>query len=147
MYQRILVATDGSDTSDRAVREAVGLAKEGRSSLRIVHVLDPITFSTDTPQGFTGYEAALRAAGEQILGAAGETADKAGVACETQLLEVEEHGRRVADEIARDAQDWEAELIVIGTHGRRGLSRFFLGSVAESVIRIAPAPVLLIRGA
>jgi len=146
MYKRILVAIDGSDTSKRALREALQLAKDGNSALRILHVLDLVTFSTDTPSGFAAYEEALRVGGEQMLSDASDVAEKAGVKCETELLELEERGRRIAEEIAGDAEQWRAELIVIGTHGRRGLNRLFLGSVAESLVRIAPAPVLLVRG-
>jgi nucleotide-binding universal stress UspA family protein len=145
-YRRILVAIDGSDTSRRALAEALQLAKDGKSALRVLHVLDLVTFSTDTPSGFAAYEDALRVGGEQMLSDASDMAEKAGVKCETKLLELEEHGRRVAEEIAQAAEEWRAELIVIGTHGRRGMSRLFLGSVAESLARIAPAPVLLVRG-
>ena len=147
MYRRILVAIDGSDTSKRALREALQLAKDGKSALRVLHVLDLVTFSTDTPSGFAAYEEALRVGGEQMLSDASDMAEKAGVSCETKLLELEERGRRIAEEIARDAEEWRAELIVIGTHGRRGMNRLLLGSVAESLVRIARAPVLLIRGA
>ena len=146
MYRRILVAIDGSDTSRRALLEALQLAKDGKSALRVLHVLDLVTFSTDTPSGFAAYEDALRVGGEQMLSNASDIAEKAGVKCETKLLEMEGRGRRVAEEIAQDAEVWRAELIVIGTHGRRGLNRVFLGSVAESLVRIAPAPVLLVRG-
>lgn len=146
MYKRILVAIDGSDTSKRALREALQLAKDGKSALRVLHVLDLVTFSTDTPSGFAAYEEALRVGGEQMLADASDMAEKAGVACETKLLEMEEHGRRVAEEIAEDAAAWRAELIVIGTHGRRGMSRLLLGSVAESLVRVASPPVLLVRG-
>jgi nucleotide-binding universal stress UspA family protein len=92
------------------------------------------------------YEASLRNAGEKILQHAASRAAKAGVDAETKLLEVNRYGDRVADEIAREAKKWRASVIVIGTHGRRGLSRALLGSVAEAVVRIAPSPVLLIRG-
>jgi nucleotide-binding universal stress UspA family protein len=146
MYKRILVAIDGSETSKRALREAFQLAKDGKSALRVLHVLDLVTFSTDTPSGFAAYEEALRVGGEQMLSDASDMAEKAGVACETKLIEMEEHGRRIAEEIAEDAGAWRAELIVIGTHGRRGMNRLLLGSVAESLVRIAPAPVLLVRG-
>jgi nucleotide-binding universal stress UspA family protein len=145
MYKRILVAIDGSDTSKRALREALQLAKDGKAALRVLHVLDLVTFTTDTPSGFAAYEEALRVGGEQMLSDASDMAEKAGVACETKLLEMEEDGRRMAEEIAEDAGAWRAELIVIGTHGRRGMNRLLLGSVAESLVRIAPAPVLLIR--
>ena len=144
MYKRILVAIDGSDTSKRALREALQLAKDGKSALRVLHVLDLVTFSTDTPSGFAAYEEALRTGGEQMLADASDMAEKAGVACETKLLEMEEHGRRVAEEIAEDAAAWRAELIVIGTHGRTGIEHVFLGSVAEKVIRRSPIPVFVI---
>ncbi len=146
MYRRILVATDGSATSNRAVREALRLAKEGKSALRIVHVVDLVTLAVETPQAWSEYEAAVRESGAQILKRAAAIARKAGVKPETALLEVKQYRNRIGDEICRDAESWRAELIAIGTHGRRGVTRLFLGSVAESVIRIAAAPVLLIRG-
>mgnify|MGYP002392576450 CR=1 FL=1 len=70
----------------------------------------------------------------------------AGVAVETSLITIEDLDERIPEAIADDAEAWSADLIVIGTHGRRGLSRLFLGSIAEGVIRVATKPVLLIRG-
>jgi len=143
--KRIVVAIDGSSTSRRALREAVKLAKERRSALRIVHVVDLINVNVETPYNLTEYEASVRKTGDQILKRAAAIADKAGVEAKTRLLEVRQFGDRIANEIAREAKDWQADLIVIGTHGRRGFSHLFLGSVAESVMRIAPTSVLLIR--
>ena len=146
MFPRILIAVDGSDTSERALREAIVLAKEGASRLRIVHALDLVIGEIETPYELSEYEASLRAAGEKILKRAAQRANKAGVNAETSLLEVLQYGDRVADEIVREAEKWRASLIVIGTHGRRGFKRALMGSVAEGVVRIAGTPVLLIRG-
>jgi nucleotide-binding universal stress UspA family protein len=87
----------------------------------------------------------VRESGEVILNHAMATARKAGVQAETSLLELQQVTERTADAIAREAEAWGADVIVIGTHGRRGISHLFLGSVAESITRIAPVPVLLIR--
>jgi nucleotide-binding universal stress UspA family protein len=146
MFPRILIAVDGSDTSERALREAIVLAEEGASRLRIVHALDLVIGEIETPYELSEYEASLRADGERILKRAAQRANKAGVNAETSLLEVLQYGDRVADEIVREAEKWRASLIVIGTHGRRGFRRALMGSVAEGVVRIAGAPVLLIRG-
>lgn len=146
MYKRIIVTVDGSSTSKRALREAVKLAKELEAALRIVHVADAVTFDAETPYGLAEYEAAVRKSGDAILKQALASARKAGVVAETRLLEVQQVTDRIADAIAREAKAWHADVIVIGTHGRRGISHLFLGSVAESVVRVAPVPVLLIRG-
>jgi nucleotide-binding universal stress UspA family protein len=145
MYPRILVAVDGSRTSERSLREAITLAKEGQSRLRIVHALDLVVGAVDSPYDFSDYESSLRKAGKKILDRAVARAEGAGIDAEAKLLEVQQSGDRIADEIVRDARKWRASLIVIGTHGRRGLSHALLGSVAEAVIRIAPTTVLLIR--
>lgn len=146
MYKRIIVAVDGSGVSKRALREAVKLAKETGSALRIVHVIDVVALNVETLHDLANYETSMRKSGNAILRQAMASAQKAGVEAKATLLEVRQVTDRIADAIAREAKAWRAELIVIGTHGRRGVSHLFLGSVAESVIRIAPAPVLLIRG-
>lgn len=146
MYQRIIVAVDGSPTSKRALREAVRLAKVSHSVLRIVHVVDVVNINVETSADQSAYEESVRESGERTLKAAAAVAHKAGVHAETRLLEVQQMNDRIADEIAREATKWRADVIVVGTHGRRGLSRLLLGSVAETIIRIAPKPILLIRG-
>ena len=146
MYKRIIVAIDGSSTSKRALRAALTFAKERRSAVRIVHVVDFVNLSAETEYAFTEYERSARKYGERILQQAAAIAHAAGVKAETKLLQVQTIRDRIADKVAREARDWRAELIVIGTHGRRGASRLFLGSVAESIARIAPTPVLLFRG-
>lgn len=147
MYVKILVAIDGSEIAQRALREALKLAVPGPARLRILHVIDE-TPLWEYPEGLgVNYETVVegfRATGREVLIAARETAHRAGVEAETALLELSGVGR-VADVIVQDAKQWGAELIVIGTHGRRGVAHLLLGSVAEGVSRGAPTPVLLVR--
>ena len=146
MFKRIAVAIDGSSVSKAALRDAIKLARDQQAALRIVFVVDTVPPSAESPYEMSAYEDAVRRDGDRMLKQAAATARRAGVEAQTVRLEVQSLRDRVADEIARNAEAWRADLIVIGTHGRRGLSRMFVGSVAESLIRIAKAPVLLIRG-
>jgi nucleotide-binding universal stress UspA family protein len=149
MYQRIVVATDGSDTSNIAVEHAVQLAKDQRARLRIVHVIESIGYAVSMAGAYpfdpTPLWEALREGGRQALSTAEAKARSAGVEIETALLEDKEPPERVASILAKDAQKWDADLIVLGTHGRRGVDRLFLGSVAETLVRMASTPVLLVR--
>lgn len=147
MYRRILVATDGSETSKLALNEAVALAKVHQSQLRIVHVVDAAPlFTADTfYANIDKLESGLIEAGKKVLAEALASTQAAGMGAETQLVENEVMNIRVADRIVQEAKAWPAELIVMGTHGRRGMSHLFLGSVAEGVTRTATVPVLLIR--
>jgi len=147
MYARILVAVDGSPTSDRALAEALTLAKEQRAALRIVHVIDtlPPIAGLET-MDISGLQKALRDAGEQVLERAQTQAAAAGVPVDSRLIDLATAGTRIAALVCAEARSWPADLIVLGTHGRRGLDHLLLGSVAEGVVRIAPSPVLLIRG-
>ena len=146
MYQRILVPVDGSATSLRALQEAIKMAGS-TARLRLVYVIEdiyPLDAESYTYIDYTALREALRHTGERVLVQAAEKARPTGALAETALLDG--GGERVADVIGSDARNWPADLIVIGTHGRSGLSRLLLGSVAEGVVRSAPAPVLLIRG-
>jgi nucleotide-binding universal stress UspA family protein len=148
MYQRILVAIDESATSDLALKEAALLAKEQNATLRIAHVIDD-TFAYTVvlkPSEMVDRQAGLRRAGEEVLKHAAATARTFGVNAETALLTVEASDR-VYDAVEQEAERWPADLVVIGTHGRRGFRRLFLGSVAEGLIRITTKPILLVRGA
>ncbi len=146
MFRHILVAVDGSTTSDLALRESIQLATEQRSELRVVHVVDLATLNWPETGDIAEVYESFRAAGRKVIEKADAAVRAAGVTAETKLLEIETLGHRVADGIAAEADAWPADLIVIGTHGRRGLNRLLLGSVAEGVARIASKPVLLIRG-
>jgi nucleotide-binding universal stress UspA family protein len=145
MYQRILVPVDGSATSERALQEAINLAA-GNALLRLVYVLGEIYSLDAEAYAFVDYPAlqeAMRNTGERILAQGAKKVQQSGSKVETALLDVS--GERVASVIDGEAQQWGADLIVIGTHGRSGLSRLLLGSVAEGVARGTSVPVLLVR--
>jgi nucleotide-binding universal stress UspA family protein len=144
MYERILVAVDGSDTSSHALREGIALAKKFETPLRIVHVIENAYVRVGPAEGINvePIAQAWREAGQKVLDEASAQARSAGVETETALLE--EVGR-VSEIVVEEAKRWNADLIVIGTHGRHGLQHLLLGSVAEGVLRIAPVPVLAVR--
>ena len=146
MYQRILVPVDGSATSGRALQEAIKLAG-GKAQLRLVYVIEE-TYPLDAEGyayiDYAALQEAVRHTGERVLAQAAEKARQSGALAETALLEAS--GERIASVIESEARHWPADLIVIGTHGRSGLSRLLLGSVAEDLVRVASVPVLLVRG-
>lgn len=148
MYQRILVPVDGSPTALKGLDEAVKLARLTGGVLRLLYVVDELMFVSNI-QEFSTYSAdmarLLKDAGTDILRTSAERARAAGATVDTLLIE--SVGGRVADVIVSHAAEWKADLIVLGTHGRRGLSRVALGSDAELVVRAATVPVLLVRGA
>jgi nucleotide-binding universal stress UspA family protein len=149
MYKRILVAVDSSATAERALQEALKLAKSHGAQLRIVHVVDEVTLDWNFSEfaEVTAVQEQFRKTGRKVLEKALQSARQRGdVTVETKLLEIEQLGHHAADLIAAEADAWPADLIVVGTHGRRGVRRLLLGSVAEGVVRIASKPVLLIRG-
>jgi len=148
MYGQILVAIDESATSDLALQEAISLAKDLKAALRILHVLDvsPAYLTVDSPYPFMEYQKAIQEAGEKLLANRVSKARHAGVKVDSKLIAIEMYGERIYDVIEEQSKQWPADLIVIGTHGRRGARHLMLGSVAEGLIRVATKPVLLIRG-
>lgn len=145
-YKRILVPVDGSPTSNAGLREAIDLAKGQSAALQLVHVVDYHYLA------MTGMEAgayiedlmeSLTQSGRRILGRAEALARKSDLAVSTVLLE--SPAGPAADAIVRQAKKWKADLIVIGTHGRRGVRRMLMGSDAEQIVRSSPAPVMLVR--
>jgi nucleotide-binding universal stress UspA family protein len=145
MYQKILVPVDGSPTSGQAVREAVKLAQILSAQLELVQVYKDIVYLVD--KDYINYEElqrTVRYCGEKILSEAEAIVKAAGMEAETRLIQA--NNERVSHLLLAEAERWQAELIVIGTHGHKGFSRLLLGSVAEGVVRAAPIPVLLIRG-
>lgn len=146
MYQRILVAIDGSTTSLRGLDEAIRLARVTGGTLLLVHIVDELKYVTGF-ETFAAYGSDLlplmTKAGEEILQQGGERAANAGVQVETVLYT--SLAGRVCDIVVEQATAWGAELIVIGTHGRKGVGRVLMGSDAEQVLRLAPVPVLLVK--
>lgn len=150
MFKRILVAVDGSPTSNAGLQSAVALAVDQGATLVLLHVVDETTLAVGFEGGFTipdyidTFYATLRENGRKILAKAEVAAKKAGA--ERKAVLVESRAQTVAHVILQQARKQKADLIVIGTHGRRGLSRVLMGSDAELVVREAGVPVLLVRG-
>lgn len=143
-FRKILVATDFSPPADEAVLTAADLSRRHGAALTLVYVYQPVTYG-GLPEGHVVYTPLqmgdLMAAFEQRLRAAKHVAEAAGaMSVMTQLL-VGPTSSEITDYAAAE----EFDLIAIGTHGRTGLSRFLLGSVAEKVVRTAPCPVLAVR--
>ncbi|KTD26011.1 universal stress protein [Legionella maceachernii] len=147
IYQRIMVAVDGSEISYLALQEAIRLAKDQHAELRIVHVIDEsIVYTTESHVDYASLWQVYREEGLKFLDKLSEEIRKAQIAFDCKLVELKPFSGKLAEKIVEEVKVWLADLLVLGTHGRRGLNHFILGSVAESVIRIAPTPVLLIRG-
>jgi nucleotide-binding universal stress UspA family protein len=147
MYQHILVAVDDSDTSNRALDEAIRLAKDQRAVLRLVFVVDETTIYSDAQISDPGeIEREWIRIGNEILHKAENTARKEGVTAEIKLLQTKNVGDRIANAIVAEAEAWPADLMVAGTHGRSGLTHLLMGSVAEGLLRTTSVPILLIRG-
>jgi nucleotide-binding universal stress UspA family protein len=150
MYQRMLVAVDGSETSEVALDHALQLAREQRAQVRVVHVVETLKYLTVSSAGGYPFDPAplieaLRDEAREILARAAAKARDAGVVAEVEMLEDLQAPGRVAAIVVQEAARCNADLVVLGTHGRRGFDRLLLGSVAEALIRIAQTPVLLVR--
>lgn len=145
MYQNILVAVDGSDAAQQALREAIQLARGLSSRIRVIHVINSIPWITQgAPDVIEERINELRGTGESIMHEAKTTVRQAGVEVDDRLIEA--LGQHAAHIIVAEANDWPAELIVCGTHGRHGLRRLLVGGDAEYIVRHSPVPVLLVRG-
>ncbi len=146
MYKHILVAIDGSATSEQALEEAINLAKDQHARLKIVYTVDDASIFTaaDVPDA-VGIEQSWIEAGNKILDKARKKAEAAGVEIETKLLQTDIMGEKIPDAIVSEAKTWPADLLVAGTHGRRGLAHLLMGSVAEGIVRSSPVPLLLVR--
>jgi nucleotide-binding universal stress UspA family protein len=146
MYDRILVPVDGSSASDAGLDEAIRIARDGGASLRLLHVVDRTpSVPMSAIHGVMPIDLATPAAeaGAELLARCAARARDAGVEAET--LAVDGLGRHLADFVGDQVLSWNADLIVMGTHGRRGFGRIAMGSDAEQVARLAPVPVLLVR--
>lgn len=145
MYTRILVPVDGSAASRAGLKEAIKLARNQNASLRLVHVVDELVMlGTDrVTVHLSKVIDVLRERGESLLQEAEATAAAAGVDVDRALIEA--LGGPAGQHIVQKAIACRADLIVCGTHGRRGLRRLIMGSDAEYIVRHTPVPVLLVR--
>ncbi|PZP93891.1 MAG: universal stress protein [Variovorax paradoxus] len=142
-FTRILVPLDGSETSKAALTTALQLARDTGAQLRLVHCLDELAY-------FGGYEysSALidqaRKDADRLLAEGQDMCRAANIDASTHMIE--RFGQRLGQSVSDEAAQWRADLIVVGTHGRRGMGRVLLGSGAEQIIRFSKVPVLTIRG-
>jgi nucleotide-binding universal stress UspA family protein len=146
MYQRILLAVDGSRSAELAVSQAIIVARATASEVEVLFVAD----NSDVFFEMSFYNPAklmdgVLVFGGKALSAAAESLKAAGVQYTTKLLERPVSPGRISATIVAEADAWNAGLIVMGTHGRRGVKRLVMGSVAEGVLRKTNKPVLLIR--
>lgn len=143
MVRRILVPVDGSDTSNRGLLEAIRVARTSDSRLVLLHLIDdfPTMHEFASIETLDTMEARRRQSGEALLNAAAKAARHAGVAVETSMLLTRD---TVAQTIIDMAHKLHCDLIVLGTHGRGGIVRALIGSVAEGVARHSGMPVMLV---
>jgi nucleotide-binding universal stress UspA family protein len=145
MYAHILIATDGSELAGRAVEQGLTLAKTLGSKVTAVTVTEPWTAAVSGEWAVAfpveEYEKAAALNAEKILKAVAETAARIGVACET----VHVKDQFAAEGIVEEAKSRACDLIVMGSHGRRGLVKFVLGSQATRVLTHSTTPMLICR--
>jgi nucleotide-binding universal stress UspA family protein len=142
LFKKILVPVEGSSTSNKALDQALQMAKDAHGQVRFVHAIDEMGYLSSYE-----YSGELMATAHknatQILQAAMVASQAANVPADTRLIDTP--GQRLGQTVADEASSWKADLIVLGTHGRRGVGRVLLGSGAEQIIRMAPVPVLIVR--
>jgi nucleotide-binding universal stress UspA family protein len=146
MYKRILAALDGSHSAHLALEDALQLARADDATVMVASVVEPSFPVYDPVVGISETEAshvAAQKAAQQELDRARELCALREVRAVTQIIDA--HGASVPSAILQAAQAFEADLIVLGTHGRRGVRRHLLGSVAETVLRSSCVPVLVVR--
>jgi len=146
MYSKILVPIDGSETADCALVQAAQLARLGNATLILLHIIE----ETRHTHGFEPPEVYIHevrphflASGQRLLDDTANRLRSEGLDVKTVLLE--SGGKRISDLIKEQTELLGCDLIVLGTHGRRGIDRLLLGSDAEQTARIAPVPIMLVR--
>ena len=144
MFKHLLLPADGSDNAQRAIEKALPIAQAFGSRVTAIYVIDPYAFSgvgTDFAYGQAEYLSAAAAEGRSALAQACAVFEQAGVAIDSALVEA----HSVSKGILAKAQEVGADLIVMGSHGKRGLEKLVLGSVTAQVLAHAHLPVLVVR--
>ena len=142
MFKRILVPYDGSAPCVKALVHATQLAREEQAWVRLVHVVDGLEAVTGVHYSHAALDEARRH-GERVLADGAAICRAAGIPHDSQL--VDRMGRRLGEAVADEAGKWNADLVVIGSHGRRGVQRLLIGSGADQILRASDVPVLLAR--
>ncbi|SIR83927.1 Nucleotide-binding universal stress protein, UspA family [Haladaptatus litoreus] len=138
MYERILLPTDGSDAADRAIEQALNLAETYDARLYVISIVDQTAIPPDVRADILYEE--LQEEGERAVDDIEQKARDAGIDVRTSIPRGTPY-RAILD----FADDHDVDLIVMGTHGRRGIDRYLLGSVTEKVVRLSERPVLTVR--
>jgi len=147
MYQRIFVPVDGRPTSRRGLDEAIALARFTKGRIHLMHVVDDMPIVAEGVEAFPAPAADIiemvNDGGKEILANAQATVQQSGVECDATMRRTTKG--KIHEQILQEAMEWGADLIVLGSHGRTGAERLFLGSDAEQVARNTDIPVLLVR--
>lgn len=148
MYHHILIATDGSELARKAETAGLTLAKElgaKATAVTVTELWDALSMAAmaerNLPNPVADYEERVAAEANRILWGVGEVAKKVGVSCMT----VHVKDKQPAEGIIETATEGGCDLIVMASHGRRGISRMLLGSQAMKVVTLSPVPVLICR--
>lgn len=146
MYKHVLVPIDGSETARLGLNEAIELARHLKAQIRLIYVINKLPWVSPAeipPEAVQTFIDQLRGSGESVVHEAITAVRDAGVAVDSRLIEA--LGSEAGECIVEEAVSWPADLIVCGTHGRRGVRRILMGSDAEYILRRSPVPVLMIR--
>lgn len=144
MFKHILLPVDGSPTAARAVEKALAIAEAFKSAVTLIYVIDPYAFTgvgTDLSYGQAEYLSAATAEGNEALRQARQIFEARGIEASSAVVE----GHAVYRAILDAAQAANADLVVMGSHGRHGLEKLILGSVTAQVLSHAHLPVLVVR--
>ncbi len=147
VFKNIVVSVNPSKISEAVFKEAINLAKDQHAKLTIVHVADMsyVNMGGMWPD-LSAYHDAVKKGSMELLTKMEGIAAQSNITAVSQLVEMQDPDSRIAELIVSTADKLKADLLVVGTHGRTGLPRFLLGSVAEEIIRTTTIPVLLMRG-
>jgi nucleotide-binding universal stress UspA family protein len=141
LYRNIVIATDGSENSQRAISQGIEIAKLSGATVHALYVVDSTSFSSiPMDAGWEAMYEILRGEGEKAISEVKERGEASGVEVREVLLE-----GHPSNEIINFAEKNNADLIVVGTLGKTGLDRFLMGSVAEKIVRGSKVPVLVVR--
>ena len=136
MYRNILIPTDGSEGAERAIDRGLELAETYGATVHALYVVQPVHTAEYTGDQILN---ALRAEGERATAAVADRGKEREIPVETDVRTGTPHR-----EILEYADEHDADLVVMGTHGRTGLDRYLLGSVTEKIVRLSPVPVLTV---
>ena len=149
IYKHLVVAVDGSRTSLQALNHAAKLAALSQADITLVNIANPSEYMALAPEFLQqeSYESAAMSQGNEVLEYAEKIVREAGVKTVHRHLAVSVKGARdMAQQLVDYAEEHQADLLVLGTHGRTGLMHLLMGSFAETVMRQSTLPLLIIRG-